>query len=88
MPPSWELRLRFISERKVRFREGRPSPTFVKLVPDSLGGFSQEPPVRHQRDMKGHKGEAQSLSGPGPGLDPSLLSASWNLSWASVPEQA
>lgn len=67
MPPSWELRLRFISERRVRFREGRPSPTFIKLVPDSLGGFSQEPPVRHQRDTKGHKGEAQSLSGPGPG---------------------
>lgn len=58
MPPSWELRLRLISERRVRFREGKPSPTVVKLVPDSLRGFNQEPPVRHQRDKKGHKGEA------------------------------
>lgn len=91
MPPSWELRLRLISERRVRFREGRPSLTVVKLVPDSLGGFSQEPPVRHQRDRKGHKGEARSLSGPGPGSEsqPALSELeSWNLSRASVPEQA
>lgn len=88
MPPSWELRLRLISERRVRFREGRPSPTVVKLVPDSLGGFSQEPPVRHQRDRKGHKGKALKPFRLRPRIWITARSPSWNLSRALVPEQA